>query len=318
MLFQLSRKKRYANIEIKDHVIRFTEMKNSLPPKPDKIGEFILPEGVIKNGEIKDRLTFQLIMDEAVERWGIKRKTIQFLVPDQIIVVRKHQIPAYLSVEEIKGYLYIELGNSIHLPFEDPILDFTILQSNEEYHEVLLYAAPENVINEYKAIFESSKLKPITADLSSLSLFRLYQLMSEANQQENLMILKIDQSNATIGIYQKGLPIFIQNEMLLQDEDIKHNHDEHNNALIEPLNDLIDNIGRVIHFYKYNMMSGNADLNKIMLTGDHPFMQLAYNKLNDQYNYRITHMDYEIEQVQATEVVPSKYYACIGLGLKEV
>ena len=318
MLFQLSRKKRYANIEIKDHVIRFTEMKNSLPPKPDKIGEFLMPDGVIKNGEIKDRLTFELIMEEAVEIWGIKRKTIQFLVPDQIIVVRKQQIPSYLSVEEIKGYLYIELGSSIHLPFEDPILDFTILNSNEEFHEVLLYAAPENVINEYKDILEASKLKPITADLSSLSLFRLYQLMNDTDQQENLMILKIDQSNATIGIYQKGLPIFIQNEVLSHDEGIKHNDEEHINPLIEPLNDLIDNIGRVIHFYKYNMMSGNADLNQIILTGDHPFMQLAFNKLNQQYSYRITHMNYEIEQVHATEEVPTKYYACIGLGLKEV
>ena len=317
MLFQLNRKKRLANLEIKDHVIRFTEMKNSMPPKPEKYGEIVIPEGVLKNGEIQDQLTFQLLMEQAVQEWGIKRKAIQFLVPDQLIVVRKLQVPAYLPYEEIKGYLYIELGNTIHLPFEDPILDFTVLRLKEEYHEILLFAAPENVMNEYKNIFESCSLHPLTADISSLSLFRLYQLMDNEDEEENVMILKLDQFGANIGIYQNGLPLFIQNEILSHYEESDHLQTNQFN-LVEPLDELIESIGRVIHFYKYNMMGGTADLHKIILSGDHSLIELARKKLESQYTYEVVEMDYGIEKGNEDEKIPMKYYACIGLGLKEV
>jgi len=318
LLFQLNRKKRLANLEIKDHVIRFTEMKNSMPPKPEKYGEIVVPEGVLKNGEIQDQIIFQLLMEEAVQEWGIKRRAMQFLVPDQLIVVRKLQVPAYLPYEEIKGFLYIELGNTIHLPFEDPILDFTVLRTAEEFHEVLLFAAPMNVMNEYKDIFESCSLHPLAADISSLSLFRLYQLMDNVDMEENIMILKLDQFGANIGIYQNGLPLFIQNETLSHYEEADHLQTIELNQLVEPLDELIESIGRVIHFYKYNMMGGNVDLHKIILTGDHSLIELAQKKLESQYTYEVVVMDYGIEKGNEDEKIPMKYYACIGLGLKEV
>jgi type IV pilus assembly protein PilM len=257
-------------------------------------------------------------MEEAVQEWGIKRKAMQFLVPDSLVVVRKLQVPIYLPYEEIKGYLYIELGNTIHLPFEDPILDFTILKSTEEYHEILIFAAPENVMNEYKTIFESCSLRPLTAELSSLSLFRLYQLMDNVNTEENIMILKLDQFGANIGIYQNGLPLFIQNEFLSHVEVSDHLQNNDFDRFVEPLDELIESIGRVIHFYKYNMMSGLSDLHKIILTGDHSLIELAYKKLKSQYTYEIIVMDYGIEIDNEDEKIPMKYYACIGLGLKEV
>ena len=36
-------------------------------------------------------------------------------------------IPAEVMDDEINGYLYLELGKSLHLPFEDPVFDTAVL-----------------------------------------------------------------------------------------------------------------------------------------------------------------------------------------------
>jgi Tfp pilus assembly PilM family ATPase len=131
------------------------------------------------------------------------------------------------------------------------------------------------------------------------------------------MILKLDQFGANIGIYQNGLPLFIQNEILSHYEESDHLQTDQF-KLIEPLDELIESIGRVIHFYKYNMMGGTTDLHKIILSGDHSLIELAHKKLDSQYDYEVVEMDYGIEKGNEDEKIPMKYYACIGLGLKEV
>lgn len=57
---------------------------------------------------------------------------MRFLVPDSRLVIRKVAIPKDIKDDEIKGYLYLEMGTSIHLPFEEPIFDVVLLEETEE------------------------------------------------------------------------------------------------------------------------------------------------------------------------------------------
>src|SRR5690606_19109049 len=112
------------NIIIKDHVIRYVGIKDSNPLVVQRFRERYLPKGIVIEGKIQDRETLTLILEECVADWGIKNKEVRFIIPDSFVVIRKTAIPADVEEDEISGFLYLELGASIHLPFEDPVIDY--------------------------------------------------------------------------------------------------------------------------------------------------------------------------------------------------
>lgn len=52
---------RVVNLVLKDHVIRYVELKQLDPPIVHKCGEHFLPAGVIKDGIITDFTDFDLL-----------------------------------------------------------------------------------------------------------------------------------------------------------------------------------------------------------------------------------------------------------------
>ncbi|MEH7504262.1 hypothetical protein V7152_19980 [Neobacillus drentensis] len=81
-------------------------------------------------------------------RVELSKRTVRFLVPDPFVLIRKIAIPKDINEEEIRGYIY---GNwtSIHMPFEEPEFDYFLQEnSDSETNDLLLFAAPENVILE--------------------------------------------------------------------------------------------------------------------------------------------------------------------------
>lgn len=104
------------------------ELKSTDPLVVNHFVETYLPEGIFVDGQIKDADKLAMILDQCMSDWGIQRKQVRFITPDAFISVRKVKVPADLKDDEIKGYLYLELGNNIHLPFEEPVFDFVPLQ----------------------------------------------------------------------------------------------------------------------------------------------------------------------------------------------
>jgi type IV pilus assembly protein PilM len=120
--------KKRNNLIIQDHVIRYLDMRQPELLEVKSSGERYLPEGIIQDGIITDGETLLKILEECIEEWGIKGREVHFLIPDSKLVIRKHHIPSVYKVEEIKRYLYLELGSTVHLPFEDPVFDYVLLK----------------------------------------------------------------------------------------------------------------------------------------------------------------------------------------------
>ena len=167
-------KNRIVNIIITDCCIRFLELKQAKPPVAAKWGERLLPNGLISNGKIQDYETLAMILEECVDEWKIRNRKVRFLIPESLVIIRKVMIPAEIQDDEMKGYLYLELGTSIHLPFEEPVFDTVVLSEENDKKEILLFAAPEEEVMEYSQLFSDVKLQPIEAEISPLALYRLY------------------------------------------------------------------------------------------------------------------------------------------------
>jgi type IV pilus assembly protein PilM len=142
-------KNRIINLVLNDHSIRFVELKQTNPPMALRWNERFLPPGIISEGKITDIDSLANILEECIDEWKIGRRSIRFLVPDPFVIIRKISIPADIQEDELKGYLYLELGSSIHLPFEEPVFDYYSLAENGKTKDLLLFAAPEQQVMEY-------------------------------------------------------------------------------------------------------------------------------------------------------------------------
>lgn len=324
-----SGKNRIVNLIFKDYVIRYVELKQMDPPIVQAYGERYLPPGIIKEGRILDYETLQMIVEQCVEEWGLLKRQVRFLVPDPFVVIRKMMIPEEIKEDEIEGFLYLELGTSIHLPFEDPIFDTVSLEDNSESKEILLFAASEEQVSQYSVLLESTKLEPLAADISSLAIYRLWDISRDFDSSEQLMLLELDVVSVTATIFVEDKPVFMRH-ILLPDEVSEWQVEHSSNGIetlayqgnrelyFQTLEDTYVEIDRLLTFYKYNLNSGLDAVSTILLTGDHPYLEEICEKLSNHMELPITILNENMQMVMDDGPLLHRYHSAVGLAIKGV
>jgi type IV pilus assembly protein PilM len=328
MAFSLfSAKNRIVNLVINDHSIRFVELKQSKPPAAQKWNERFLPPGIITDGRIIDHDTLTNILEECIDDWKINRRSVRFIVPDSLVIIRKVSIPVDIQDDEIKGYLYLELGSSIHLPFEEPVFDYYLLSNNGKTKDLLLFAAPEQFVMQYTELFSSLKLSPIAADISPLSLYRLYHYLELASEKEVLFTVQFDLTSVNLCIFEESVPLVmrqfalpfnIDNWEIKQDlsglMEYKYNGDPE--ELVIQFEDIFKEINKLLDFYRYTLSNNEKkDVTKFLLNGDHPMLNAIYEEMKERFDIPLERITFDSE---AKGSVPANLLLSLGLALKEV
>ena len=330
MVFNVfSRNHKTANIVIKDHVIRFIELKQLSPVVVSHYGERFIPEGLIRDGKIIDRETLETILEQCVEEWGIKKRNVRFVVPDQYVVIRTLQVPSDLHDDEIKGYLYIELGSTIHLPFEDPVFDILVTGDSREKKTVLLFAAPEDIVMQYSTLFEELKLKPIAADISPLCMYRLYHEIDHTKSKDHTMILQFDLHMVNISIFHHHKPVFMRHLSIdgaheqwesqnTRTGNIEFKWIGEENELLLNLLDTYKEIEHVMNFYRFSLNQGKEGISRIFLCGDHPYLSTIYREVKERSEVQVDTINSEHFITSDGDLLDSNLHLALGLALKEV
>ena len=330
MAFPLfSKKNRIVNIIINDHSIRYVELKQANSFLLNKCGERFLPHGIITNGYINDIDTLTDILEECIEEWKIQKRQVRFLVPDSFVIIRKVSIPADVKNDEIHSYLYLELGSSIHLPFDEPVFDTVILSEGMDKKEVLIFAAQEEKVMIYANLLSDLKLDPIAAEISPLALYRLYHHLNETKNDEHLLAVQFDVHMVNISIFENHIPFFmhhIPSEYSQEKWDLKLNSSGHHeliymgesNDVNYHFEDTYKEISRLMDFYRYTLNQGKKEVTKILINGDHPFLPLIMKAMENRFGVPIvTINDQQLKAINENSV-PNSYYLGLGLALKEV
>ena len=323
-----------VNITIKDHAIRFIELKQTQPLAIQRMGEHYLPNGLIKEGKIVEFDTLETILEQCVSDWKIAKRTSRFIVPDPFVVMRKIAIPKDIQDDEINGYLYMELGTTIHLPFEEPVFDFFSLadkgnETNESTKELLLFAAPENNVKEYMNLLEAAKLKPIAADISSLALNRLIHQVSPVNSKNQYLLVQIDLQSINICIFENNIPIIMRHLQMdvdrekwsdsrNRDSSISFQYSGDRQEVFHSLKDMYHEIEKVMNYFQYSLNQGKQQVQNIILDGDHPWLADIFEQMTDRFAVPVIKMEDIFAKNKETESVPCQFHLNIGLGLKEV
>lgn len=323
-----SRKNRVVNMIINDHSIRFLELKHAKPPVPHKWGERLLPSGLITNGRINDSETLANILEECVSDWKLRNRQVRFLIPESFVIIRKVSIPAEVKDDEIKGYLYLELGTSIHLPFDEPVFDAVVLSKENDKKEILIFAAQEDNVTEYATLLSEAKLNPVAAEVSPLALYRLYHHLNQAKPGEDLLIVQFGLNEVNICIFENTIPFFMHHLPIEFDEkhwDKKLNRDGNYELIFAgeqsdlsfQLEDAYKEINRLMDFYRYSLHQGKKSVTKILLDGDHPMLAQIKKDLEGRFDVPLETIFYQ-DKASLEQDFSYKYYLALGLALKGV
>ncbi len=301
----------HYSLIIKDHVIRLVELKKPTPDSVENFFEEPVPEGLIENGFIMNRGKLEDLLKECVKKWKLRGKKVLIDLPNAFAVVRKLDLPSHIQPNEIRSYLFMEIGQSIHLPFENPIFDLHILQQTEGGTELLLFAAPENVVIGYVSLLEQCGLKPVAAEITPLSLFRLYSSLDLAIKNENIMFIQFDQDGINVSIFKDNLPLFIRQLSNDQQEDPFDPSES-------PYSEVFSEIERIMNFYQFTVNNGSEPVQKVVITGDHSDIEDFTKSLESMIEPPIFPLYKETLRTLNDDPVSAHYQVNLGLALKEV
>jgi type IV pilus assembly protein PilM len=294
-----------VNIVITNHVLRYSYHKNASFDRVIDQGEIPLPHETIKDGNIVDKTTLRNILIDFVQQKKWKRKNICFCLPDDSVVIRQLQIPAGLTKSEALGYVQTQLGHSFYLPFANPALEIEFLDINNHERSILLYAYPKDKIDAFAELFRESGLRPIVADLTSLSVYRYFYKQSELNK-DHILHVHWNWDALVLTAFHHHKAVFTR---YIKVEMMEHRNDLSDETIEQTINEYSVEINRIIDFYKYSISKGQADINLILLTGDFPYLQQVKNTLSQSLSTEIHPFTDEVDDL--------KYIDVLGLALKE-
>ncbi|UCZ52095.1 pilus assembly protein PilM [Bacillus shivajii] len=322
------RKKQIRNcLMIQDHVIRCVRAKR---PQLDAITEFYeryLPPGIIENGNIKELETFMTILEECVDDWKLKRQNVFFTIPDSAVVLRRHQIPDTVKEDELKGHLYFELGEKLHLPFENPLMDLYDLGVQGKMREVLIFASPEETVLQFSQLLEEVKLKPLVADLAPLSYFRLYFEEDLVERDEHMMLIQCYPTQVNVTIFHEDAPLImrsltwehVNDSWQLSEEEGKTSYiwDGDEDEVFVAWQNMMNDIEKLANFYRFSYQKGEVGVNKVTLTGDHPFLSTFEQEMEERLDLPVKVIENPQWVTTEQEQIPLRFYEGAGLVLKK-
>jgi type IV pilus assembly protein PilM len=303
-------------IIIQENVLRYAAGEPAGFRNGNTYGSLEMPQGTIRNGKLESAEQFIKVVRKVVEENNWRGRNLLFTLPDQAVTLRQHQVPSQLKREEIKPFLYTELQHTIQLPFEDPVLDFELLAEGEEEHTILLVAYPGKRVDAFQQAFKEAGLQPITADLASLSLYRLYTKQYEETDADHLLLLQWNHSGLILTAFHQDMPLFIRQsqssfgnlqEHMEQDLFYTEETDRANAYLQEQLTE----IERFMDFYRYSVMNGESGITKLLVSGDYEQLSEVIDELRQRLQIETVTFQREL-----MEELPLAYADVLGLSMK--
>lgn len=300
------RKKRIVNILITDYAIRFLELASVRPLKIERYGERLIPPGILHRGDILDAKELGLILENCVTDWKLKRLPMRFLLPDSFVALKEEKVDIDLKDDEINAHLFMEIGVSIHLPFENPVFDTAVTAIEDGKKHLLLLAAPEEKVSAFVKLFEEAGLNPIAADVSPLALYRFYYEKIALDENAHYVLLHIQEKMATVSIFHHHQPKFMK--------PISFDVPDYVGA--DAFMDVFSELDKVINFYENSLHKGEVRMSGMLLNNELAEADAFTRSLTERYSMPVYGDEAFSMYDQDGQLLPPGFYAPLGLALK--
>lgn len=244
-----------------------------------KVYSVPLEEGLVVEGIIEDELAFFEFLKDHVKKWDIKGQNVSFFVPESTVMMKAIEHPQELEdVESIKQYVEMEIGRTIHLPFENPLIDLYDAKPGDG--KATIFATNAEEVQKVVGLLTDAGLTPVVADIKVISLLRLVNKLLPNLANMTTLVANWSINELSLAIYSFGEVEFLRFQTIDTDrskwqsryteegfeyfyaDDIS----QYRNALIEPASE----IERIINFYRYSLNKGEKGVDQIVVMGDSP------------------------------------------------
>ncbi|WP_033544134.1 type IV pilus biogenesis protein PilM [Planococcus sp. CAU13] len=307
----LSRKTRVATITIEEDAIRHVDLKSVDPLQVAFAEEFPLPAGVLEDGRITDFEALGSVLDKAVIQWGLSKKSVRFLAPDEFVIIRKVPYPEDVAVDELKGHFFIEIGSTLYLPFDDPVFDVVPYHADSEKPEAIIIASKESVVHDFERAFHDSKLDPVVADITPLALYRLAYLQHDIQMNDHVMLIDLQGNKMTVSIFHEHFPLFMRPVDLSEFSSFAGDP----SAL---MNVIIAETEKLANFYRYNMNEGEDGITQIICNGEFEEWYTFQARFEGRFSIPVQPLVLKPITTEYGDIVHGRFNRAIGLALKEV
>ena len=328
-MFAFRKHRKFLNLDLTDYVIRIVEAGTDLGTVK-LCEEKILPSGLIQHGKIIDEIGFYEYMKEFVKELGVKKRQLRFNVPSSLVIMRQVDIPANLSEKkEQLNYIEGELGRSIHLPFQEPIIDIPLGETTKsienETQPITFFAAPRKELQKYTEVFIDASLRPHLADIGILSNYRYFHHTHSASRHQVYLIMEFNLLSINLGIFERDQIEFIRYQDL--DLNVISKHDEEKNQVNWSYEDeeiyvkgiifdQVTELERIMNFYRYSLHKGDKSVTDIVLLGDNPYMEEVFEEMKSRYpDMDITLLDHQ-RSARDDKRMGRAYIPALGLALR--
>lgn len=325
MFSRFKKKKRIVAIELTDFYIRALHFTDG-DIATASIHEAILPEGIVEEEVVQDEMQFYELLKELVKEWGIARDDLYFFVPDHAVLMRVFSYPEDLEHHKLKNYVQMEIGASIHLPFESPLIDVDTKGMKEG--KAVLFAVPSEDITILMGLYEDVRLEPTHLGVRALANLRFLTETKYLQQNRTYLIVDWSVKSASMSIYSDGKVDFLRYQAIEAAEDAwtyKGDAEVGYRYVYEGDQDLyrrllIDQgyeIERILNFYRFSLHKGEKSVDEIIMMGEHPEMETILREVRVIIDHPVTVID-DVYVSQHFTGYKAKHAALIGLSLKGV
>ncbi len=241
-----------TGLDISDQVLRAVQLKvrgNKFVLV--KICEEKLDEGVLQDGEIKDKEKFERSLKNILEKKRIARNVI-YSFPELKTFVKIVDVPD-LEGSELNESIRWEAEANIPIQIEDAYLDWEIIERNEikNTKKIFLSAILKRIADEYSECLENAGFKIAAAENDSIALARALK-----NQRNHAFLaVNIDKEETILTMVQRGAVRFTSSIQKSGREDI-----------LPEIHQAVDFINEhIVHNTKVEIvLSGGSDLKSVM------------------------------------------------------
>lgn len=327
-MFSIFKKKNvHISLALNDYVLRVLVVKG-----PDlgqaKCFDIPLARGIVQEGVIIDEMGLFETMKANLTEWGVKRQDVRFFVPDTSVLLKVIEHPEDIQDEkELLGYVQLEVGHSIHLPFEDPLLD--VVDANPQDGKAVIFAAPSDEVRKFMDILLDNHLKPRVADIRALANLRLLDSLELLTNSRTYMIADWSINELSICIYSEGNVEFLRFQTIdtdlekwqfeyegENDQDISFIYKGNLHDYQSTVMDQILELDRMMSFFKFSLHKGEKSVDDIIVLGDNPLLPYITEFLAENFSNPII----EVNDSLIEKKYPgfkAKHASLLGLALKE-
>ncbi|SEM51449.1 type IV pilus assembly protein PilM [Paenisporosarcina quisquiliarum] len=315
--------KRYVALDLNEYIIRAIVMAGS-DIEQAAVYEYPLNKDIFENDILVDEMALYETLKTLIELWGIKRYNVQFFVPDSTVMLKTFEHPSDVTSDKLKGYVEMELGRTIHLPFSQPLID--VYDYKPDDGEAVLFAAPSEEVNKIAGLLDDMHLNPTTADVRSLATIRFLEKTVGLEERLSYLIAEWSISGVSISIYTGGKVEFLRyqtidtfKEKWQSKEDNNEISFSYEGQLEEYQSQLVDQIAeidRILNFYRFSLYKGEKAVDEIIILGDSPEMDYIASEMIANFVTPVKHIDDSQVQVYHPNL-KSKHIPLIGLVYRE-